>query len=170
MMLQAQRILVIASCLYVPKALAQDSNNGSTQECSGRQGFGAWNAPYNATASTSFQLPNQDPWNFTLGFIDIRDNETMKRVVQTLSVFLSVPHTLVERNNTKLCVYRMNGQNHTSDPQDNQSCAGILSEKCQKALMSIPNPTSEGCVDADVEKACGPVFAPVGMYQIHRSN
>ncbi|RSL58838.1 hypothetical protein CEP54_007571 [Fusarium duplospermum] len=125
------------------------------------------NVTFNATGDTSITFVNKDSWHLSLTIEDSRRENTRYgsewNTLQDLGVFLGVPESFVgtrDGNRTQVCTYRMEGQNATSDAEDNSaklSCNGILSEDCQKALRSVSAPKDGECPSApsNVAEACG---------------
>ncbi|KAI8675922.1 hypothetical protein NCS57_00494900 [Fusarium keratoplasticum] len=125
------------------------------------------NVTFNATGDTSVTFVEKDPWHLSLTIEDSRRENTRYgsewNTLQDLGVFLSVPESFIgtrDGNRTQVCTYRMEGQNATSDVEDNSaklSCNGILSEDCQKALRSVSAPKDGECPSApsSVAEACG---------------
>ncbi|RMJ14412.1 hypothetical protein CDV36_005913 [Fusarium kuroshium] len=126
----------------------------------------AGNVTFNATGDTSVAFINKDPWHLSLTIEDSRRENTRYgsewNTLQDLGVFLSVPESFIgtrDGNRTQVCTYRMEGQNATSDAEDNSaklSCNGILSEDCQNALRSVSAPKDGECPSApsNVAEAC----------------
>ncbi|KAI8665615.1 hypothetical protein LRP88_03881 [Fusarium phalaenopsidis] len=124
------------------------------------------NVTFNATGDTSVTFVDKDPWHLSLTIEDSRRENTRYGsewdTLQDLGVFLSVPESFIgtrDGNRTQVCTYRMEGQNTTSDAEDNSaklSCNGILSEDCQRALRSVSAPKDGECPSApsSVAEAC----------------
>ncbi|UPL02995.1 hypothetical protein LCI18_013929 [Fusarium solani-melongenae] len=118
---------------------------------------------FNSTGSTSFNFPGQkDLWHLSMAtFFHLARNTSQVRDVSSTGdrvVFLSVPQSLigsVRGNNTEVCYYQMDPVNATSNADDDESCNGILSEKCQEALLSAGGPANGLCPRLNIDDDCG---------------
>ncbi|WQF80619.1 hypothetical protein CDEST_05633 [Colletotrichum destructivum] len=149
----------------VSPASAQASNTSSLDSCpQDIQSIANGRARYNSTGSTSFNLGQEDDWQLSYGLQDMRAENFRAGhwvTMQYLSTFLSVPASFISSprgSHTRICSYRMPGQNKTLDDQAegaSGSCEGVLSDECIQALLRAPPPVEDDCPRIDPAEACG---------------
>ncbi|RSL71530.1 hypothetical protein CEP54_001328 [Fusarium duplospermum] len=161
-------LAVAASTYFTQTTLARDDDDCSAviKEIQERKFF------FNSTKTTDFTPSPGLPWVFTLGLSDWREEGAKwgpdTDTVQHIESFLSIPNAIAKSsraNETRVCVYMMEGQNATANDGDESghSCNGVLSDECQKALRSIKGPTDDGrCPDPpdSIRNACNQYVQP----------
>jgi hypothetical protein len=151
-------------------ASAQNPSNSSLEGCPPQvQQVANGELPVNSTGSTAFSLGALDPWHLSLILSDHRaENAKYGRweTLQELAVYLSVPESIVgtdEGNNTRFCAYVASGLNEASDAEPgedgSQSCNGVLSDECLRALRSARGPEEDGCPLLNVPNECNAAFS-----------
>lgn len=169
-MLPPKRLLVVTLLLFFASHVSAQNINDTLGICPPRiQEIANGRARFNATGTADVKFPNQEDWYLSLTFRDFRGGE-MIGTSQYLSILLGVPKSLVgtdEGNSTRICVYRMDGQNGKPDIDGgdaNSTCTGIIGDKCQEALHGISSPGNTECAPVeDVSDACGlPVILQQG--------
>lgn len=156
-----------ASTYFTQAALARDD-----EECSWAVGaIRKGELVFNSTMTAAFSPAPGTPWLFTLGLSDWREEGSTwgdYGSSQHIETFLSIPDGIVNStraNETRVCVYMMDGQNATANDgnKSGHSCNGVLSDECQKALRSIKGPADDGtCPDPpeSVKEACNQYAYP----------
>lgn len=100
------------------------------------------------------------PWYMTMAMGDSLDKRLSPLTQHDLASFLSVPEELAlsgKGNMTNVCFYQARAVNKTMN--DDGSCDGILSDKCIRALKTIPPPSmGEDCpeVPDEIRDICDP--------------
>lgn len=116
----------------------------------------------NATGTTSFTLQqltgNDQPWYYYVTLTEGGRQGNSSDVL--IHPWLGVPESFLntaQANETRVCMYTMAAQDKGLTNKDgNQTCAGILSDKCVKSVVSSANALSRsgGCPGIDPDKDC----------------
>lgn len=153
-----------AAVLYylMPFTQAQSSNSSSEEECKVVERY------YNSSGTIPFEVNGQsDPWQLSVGMTDLRSPDLVRgrqATEQSLAMFLSVPKSLIgskKGNNTKFCAYVSGGQNATSEGSGTaeDSCKGVLSDKCIEELTNVMLPQGGGdCPSLFSTTECKSIF------------
>ncbi|TDZ15709.1 hypothetical protein Cob_v011397 [Colletotrichum orbiculare MAFF 240422] len=147
---------------FAKSATAQYSNASAYENCSvairdivnQRDVFGDFNSS-GTTASTMGH--SADDWYVSVGISDSRHGLVTYDgypTGQQVNVFLSVPESLIgsqRGNDTLYCPYRFQSQNVSSSAgSGEETCSGVLSDRCLEALRSAAGPREDGCPRIDV--------------------
>lgn len=101
----------------------------------------------NATSTTNFTLKeltgNDDPWYYHLALVSPAHKDPTHQLIHS---WLSIPESFLgteTANKTTLCAHFLDSQEASvKNMQGNNTCAGILSDKCIQGFENIAAPSS----------------------------
>ncbi|KAK2599174.1 hypothetical protein QQS21_005364 [Conoideocrella luteorostrata] len=158
----AGRLWILAMAATFSAEQASATSDDSASDCSSQ----FFNDGFNSSGRVSFYPTSasgeDERWYFALTLRDYRHEHLVFGdwvTMQSLEMFYSVPGDLVgsERgNNTKLCAYRLPGQNVTL-ADDPSSCENILGKQCSDAISKTPllAADAKSCPSLDIDDVCG---------------
>ena len=145
-------------------AFLANAQNDTSRQCSTTlEDINDGTMPVNASRTTYLDVGGDDPWYLSVVLRAPYTND--KRDLQS-DFLISVPEDLIgtkEGNDTRICMHITSGQNKISDADDdaemNDTCDGVLSDKCQDALRKVATaPSDDECPDmfsSSLKDACG---------------